>query len=183
MKIQNLILLIFLFNTFISSNSNAQSNQYGGSVIYNMGTKSLGIGLRGEFPIPQIYLLEGISVVPQAAYYPGFNPIHEFYLSSSVHLNAYSYNKWNFYGLMNLSFNGWINNEDREYRQGDFSNFSIEAGIGTSVKIMKCLHPFFEFRYNFRWNELNARLGFTHDIPCNRRGAVPCSKIPPQPTF
>lgn len=161
----------------------SQQNRIGGSVVYNPHTKSLGFGLRAEIPIESINLLEGISIVPQLSYYPPFSPIHEFYLGSSVHLGVYSINRWSFYTLINLSYNGWINNDNNDYRQGKFSNLGVELGVGVSRKLMKCLYPFFECRYNFKWNEFNLGLGLMYTINCDRRGAVPCSKIPPLPDF
>ena len=174
---------LVITGSIISLSLSAQQNRFGGSAIYNLSTRSLGFGLRTEIPIKQIDLLEGISVVPQVSYYPGFNPVSELYIGSSVHLNAYAYDRWMFYGLLNLSYYGWINNDDTEYRQGDFSNLGVDLGVGLSRKVRKCWYPFFEFRFNARWAEFNARLGIMHAIKCDRRGAVPCSKIPPQPTF
>ena len=161
----------------------SQQNMVGGSLVYNLHTKSLGLGLRAEFPIEKVDLLEGLSVVPQLTYYPPFNRIHEFYLGSSIHLGVYSIDRWLFYTLVNVSYNGWINNDDTRYREGNFSNLGVEIGIGISAKVKKCLHPFFEFRYNFKWNDPTLGLGLLYTLKCDRRGMVPCSKIPPQPEF
>lgn len=176
--------LIVLCNSDVfAQRRNLPHNRVGGAAIYNFQTHSLGLDARAEFPIHRIDLLEGISVVPQLTYYPWFNRVHEFYLGASVHLNMYAIEQWTFYTLLNVSYNGFINYENNEEREGNFSNLGLDPGVGVSRKVLKCMHPFFEFRYNVRWNELNARLGLMYDLNCDRRGAVPCSKIPPQPTF
>lgn len=180
------IIVVLIFCHLVSYsqyNRNSPQNKYGGSAIFNMSNKSLGLGFRAEFPIQQIDLLEGLSIVPQVSYFPEFNSIHEFYIGSGIHLNAYSYEKLMFYGLMNLSYNGWINNEDTENRIGNFSNMGFEIGGGLSYPLFKCLHPFLELRFNFKWIDPMIQLGIMHNIRCNKRGAVPCSKVPPQPSF
>ena len=128
----------------------AQQNKFGGSGIYNFGNKSLGLGLRAELPIEQIDLLEGVNFIPQVNYFLPGSPVTEFNLGAGLQLNAYSYFRWTGYGLLNFAYNGWINNEETEYRVGDFSNFATELGIGVSRQTMRCLHPFIEFRYNFQ---------------------------------
>ncbi len=189
MKIGNISIFLFIVMFFIHSNSYSQYNRHlpkkkiGGSVLYNMHTASLGFGLRYEVPLNQIDFLEGIRLVPQASYFPGFNNISEFYIGSGVHVHAYKYNTWSFYGLLNLSYNGWINHEDILYREAGFSNLGIEPGAGASCKVLKCLHPFVELRLNLRWFEPHMQFGIMYDIKCDRRGAVPCSNIPPQPVF
>ncbi|MBN1599347.1 MAG: hypothetical protein JW894_13720 [Bacteroidales bacterium] len=175
------IFIILFFTSFNYTNS--QQNRIGGSLLYNFSNKGFGLGLRAEFPVKQINLLEGISVVPQVAYYPSFNTIHEFYIGSSVNLNAYVYGRWTFYGLLNISYNGWINNENTEYRTGNFSNFELDLGLGVNRKLFKCLYPFLELRYSFIWNDPVLHLGMMYTLHCDRRGMVKCSKIPPQPEF
>jgi hypothetical protein len=159
----------------------SQNNGLGGGLIYNFQTNSIGLDLRGELPLKSIDFLEGVSVVPQIAYFPSFNKIHEFYIGSGIHLGVYSINKWKFYALGNLSYNGWINYKSSKKENAKFSNLGLEGGIGVTTK--KCLRPFMEFRYNVKWKEANLRLGFIYTIKCEKRGAVPCSKIPKQPEF
>ena len=176
-------LLLFAVLPVFSQRNPGPKNRVGGAVVYNFQTRGLGIDARSEFPIHRISLLEGLSVVPQVSYYPWMFQVSEFYIGSSVHLGVYSINTWRFYTLLNLSFNGVINSDDSNLRNDNFANFGLEAGIGVSTKLFKCMHPFAEFRYNPVWNELNGRLGLMYDLKCDRRGAVPCSKIPPQPQF
>ena len=183
MKNASVAIVIVLFCFGFSPGIFSQNNKIGGSVICNFQTKSLGLGLRAEFPVKSINFLEGISLVPQLAYYPPFDPVTEFYLGLGANLGVYRINNWLFYGLTELSYNGWINHEDTEYREGQFSNLGIEGGIGVSVKVKKCLYPFLECRYNAWWSEVFLQLGILYTLKCERRGAVPCSKIPPQPQF
>lgn len=177
------LLMLCISLASYSQRRQPDNNKFGGAVIYNIQTSGLGLDLRAEFPLTRINLLEGLSIVPQVAYYPWFNPVSEFYIGSAVHLGVYTINTWRFYALANVSYNGFINHENNTEREGSFSNLGLDAGIGVSKKIRKCWHPFFEFRYNAWWSELNMRLGLMYDLKCDRRGAVPCSKIPPQPTF
>jgi hypothetical protein len=159
----------------------SQKHGVGGAIIYNFQTNSIGLDLRTDLPLKNIDFLEGISLVPQLAYFPSFNKVHEFYIGSSVHLGVYTINKWKFYALGNLSYNGWINYENSKKKNAKFSNLGLEGGLGITTK--KCLRPFMEFRYNVKWKEANLRLGFIYTIKCERRRAVPCSKIPKQPEF
>jgi hypothetical protein len=183
MKNNYVIITFGLFCLVNVTNGFSQNNKIGGSAIYNVHTNSLGLGFRADIPLKSIDLLEGIGVVPQLAYYPSFDPITEFYLGLGANLGIYRLNNWKFYTLAELSYNGWINNDDVEYREGNFSNLGVEVGIGASVKVKKCWYPFFECRYNVWWNEIAVQLGILYTLKCERRGAVPCSKIPPQPQF
>jgi hypothetical protein len=171
-----LILLMFAGRKVYS-----QEYRTGGSVIYNFRAKGIGLEARVEFPIKRVKLLEGLSIVPQFSYYPPFNDMTEFYLGSSVHLGLYKINKWIFYGLANASYNGWINYDESPDADAHFSNLALEGGLGVTRK--KCVRPFLELRLNAIGMEPSVRLGFLYTFNCERRGAVPCSKIPPQPQF
>jgi hypothetical protein len=172
-----LIALLVCLNAGIYS----QEYRVGGSAIYNFKTKGLGLEARLEYPIKQVKLLEGFSIVPQFSYFPALNDISEFYLGTSAHLGFYRFNKWLFYGLVNLSYNGWLNYEDSTDPNAKFSNLGFEGGVGITMK--NCVRPFMELRLNAIGFEPNVRLGFYYTFNCNRRGMVPCSKIPPQPQF
>jgi hypothetical protein len=159
----------------------AQEYRMGGSAVYNFKNKGFGLEGRLEFPIKQIRLLEGFSIVPQFAYFPAFNTIKEFYLGSSVHIGVYRYNKWIFYALGNVSYNGWLNYEDSDSPDAKYSNIALEGGLGITRKT--CARPFLELRLNAIGIEPNIRLGFLYTFNCEKRGMVPCSRIPPQPQF
>ena len=176
-------LLLFICTDTFSQRHQSPKNKVGGAIIYNIPTRGIGLDLRAEFPIRQIDLLEGLSVVPQVSYYPWFNSVHEFYIGAGAHLGVYSIETWRFYTLLQLSYNGFINWENNTARDGNFSNFGMDAGLGVSKKLLRCWHPFFEFRFNFVQTDPTLRLGVMYDLKCDRRGAVPCSKIPLQPTF
>ena len=183
-----LLAIVAVFLLFTSADAFSQrrytpKNRVGGALIYKFPPSGLGLDLRAEFPVRQINLLEGLSIVPQVSYYPWFNAVHEFYVGAGAHLGVYSIDTWRFYTLLQLSYNGFINWENNTAREGSFSNFGMEAGVGVSKKLLKCWYPFFELRFNFVQTDLNMRLGIMYELKCDRRGAVPCSKIPPQPTF
>jgi hypothetical protein len=169
------LFLILCLNGF------SQEYRVGGSVIYNFRNRGIGLGARAEFPLKSVDLLEGLSIVPQIAYFPAFNSISEFYAGSSVHLGIYKLNKWIFYGLANVSYKGWINYAESIDPNARFSNLALEGGIGVTRK--KCIRPFLEFRLNAIGMEPSVQLGLLYTFNCDRRGQVPCSKIPPQPEF
>lgn len=171
-----------LFLILLVSSTTLFSQQYrlGGSAIYSFTTRGFGLGLRGEFPVERIELLEGISIVPQLSFFPSFNRVTDFYIGSSAHLYVYKYDKWMFYALINASYRAW-NIRDESDPSDDYANFAIEAGIGVTRNT--CLRPFMEFRINAVGAEPNLRIGILYTFNCDIRGAVPCPKIPPQPVF
>ena len=181
MRITTIKTALILVFTLVSLLVHSQEYRIGGSAIYNFKTKGLGLGLRAEFPLESIELLEGLSIVPQASYFPGFNNISEFYLGSSVHLGVYKIKKWIFYTLINASYKGWINYSDADDENARFSNLAIEGGLG--VTRHTCWRPFLEFRINAIGVEPNLRIGLLYTINCDIRGAVPCPKIYEQPSF
>jgi hypothetical protein len=172
--------LVIILNFFLSGIlAFSQQNGAGGAVIYNFQTNGIGLDIRADIPLKSIDFLDGISIVPQLAYFPPISKIHEFYIGSSAHLGVYTLNKWKFYVLGNLSYDGWINYENSGKKNAKFSNLGLEGGLGITSK--KCIRPFMEIRYNVKWKEANVRLGLIYTIKCERRGAVPCPKIPPPP--
>lgn len=174
--------IIFLSILTISGiNTFAQEYRIGGSAIYNLKTDGFGFGIRAEFPIQRIDLLEGFSIVPQITYFPGFNDVSEFYLGSSLHLGIYKLDRWIFYGLANVSYNGWINYEDSNDPDAKFSNLALDGGVGVTMNT--CWRPFLELRLDAIGFEPSIRLGILYTVNCDRRGMVPCSKIPAQPQF
>lgn len=180
------ILILILLSLCLSGNTQRrfyEKNRVGGGIDFNIDQVAPGIDIRAGFPLNKIDLLAGLSIVPKLSYYPWFNRVHEFYIGSDVHLGLLKRDPWKFYALMNLSYNGFINHENNLYRDGGFSNFGMDLGVGASLKLLKCLYPYLELRFNLIWREPHISLGMMYDLKCDRRGAVPCSKIPPQPSF
>lgn len=176
-------LLLLLTLSSFSQRRYAEHKKVGGGIDFNLARRGVGLDVRAEFPLQNIDLLEGLSIVPKLSYYPWFLRIHEFYIGSDVHLGVYSYDAWKFYALVNLSYNGFINHENNIYRDQDFSNFGMDIGGGVKTKLGKCLHPYLELRLNLVFFEPHLSFGVLYDLECDRRGAVPCSKIPLQPSF
>ena len=174
-------LLFVIFFLFFVTHCYSQQYSLGGSLIYNFSTKGIGLGVRAEFPLENIDLLEGVSIAPQLSYFPWFNEVSEFYIGSSAHLYFYRHRKWLFYGLANLSYKGWINHNDSDDENARFSNLAFEAGAGVTRRA--CLRPFMELRLNFIGAEPNIRIGVVKTFNCKIRGQVPCSRVPPPPTF
>ena len=150
---------------------------FGASVIYNFQTESWGSGLRVNFKPYKKF-----RVVPQLAYYPSFNKIHEYYIGLSLELNVVKIKKYTFYLLAHGAFNGWINNDRSTIKDAKYNNLDLEAGLGV-VRNKGCWRPFLEYRYNAWWKEANLRLGIMYVFGCNdkysslnrqRRRAVSC---------
>ncbi len=175
----SLIATLFFSITTIASEPGRDPG-YGGGLIYNFNSKGIGLDLRMDYPLA-IDLLDGVSIVPQIAYYPWFNDKHELFLGTSIHVNVYTYKRWQFYPLANLSFNAWFNHEEAADSTTSFSNGSFELGAGVSY--IGCIKPFFEYRHRLEWNENSIRLGVVYYFDCKMKGMVPCSKIPPPPEF
>jgi hypothetical protein len=178
------ILFIFCLCFLMSFNTRkVYSKEYrlGGSLVYNFKAKGLGMEGRAEFPVERIKLLEGISIVPQLSYFPSSYDASEIDIGSSVHLGVYKMNKWIFYGLVNASYRVWLNVDEADEPDPPYRDMALESGVGVTRKT--CLRPFFEFRLNFIGMEPAIRAGILYTIHCDRRGMVPCSKIPPEPQF
>lgn len=178
---KNKVWLTILFLGLYTNTFSQIVKGIGGSAIYNFQTNSVGLDVRAEIPVKSIHFLDGLKIVPQISYFPWFDKITEFYIGSSIHLGVYSINKWAFYTLANISYNGWINYKSSSMSGASFSNLGLEGGIGITTKA--CLRPFAELRYNVKWREASFRVGLIYTIKCEKRGAVPCSKIPPPPQF
>lgn len=181
MKQFKLHIILFSILSLTSVRSFSQEFHIGGSMIYNLKTDGFGFGIRAEFPVHSIDLLQGFSVVPQVTYFPGFNDVSEFYIGSSLHLGVYKLDKWIFYGLANVSYNGWINYDDSNDPNAKFSNLSLDGGVGVTMNT--CWRPFLELRLDAIGFEPSIRFGILYTFNCDRRGMVPCSKIPAQPKF
>jgi len=159
-NITKISIIIFLF--FLSSNLYSQKFGLGVAAVYNFQTNGLGASLRAEIPRGQI------SLVPQIAYYPSFNEITELYAGLSLHLNVVSYGDITLYGIANASYNGWFNYDEFQMKKAKLSNIDAEVGLG--LKKGKCLRPFTELRYNFKWKEANFRIGIMYFFNCDKKG-------------
>ena len=152
---------LILFALAISFSVYSQKFGIGASAIYNPETESIGAGLRVEIPKNRI------SFVPQVSYYPAFNNITEFYGGISLHLAIINPRKWTLYAIGNGSFNGWLNYSSSSVDNSSFSNWGAEAGGGFTTK--GCFRPFIEYRYNFKWQETNARFGIIYFFKCKKK--------------
>ncbi len=139
--------------------SKAQTVGLGASGIYNLQTSSVGFGVR----IP-IYGQGRLNYVPQVAYYPGFNQVHEFYLGFGLEYNVGLTRNIRAYALGNAAINGWINYANSPLQNAGFANWGLEAGAGIAGK--GCIQPFAEWRYNVRWQEANLRVGISYIFGC-----------------
>lgn len=153
MTIFQKITFTLLFSLFTLS-SYGQEMLAGASGIYNFQTESIGFGIRGELAYDRF------SIVPQFNYFPSFNKIHEYYFGVSGHYNLINASSWKFYGIANLGYNRWINNEDAPDGNGKKSNVAFELGGGVATNGI--LNPFIEYRYNVKWRETMLHVGLMY---------------------
>lgn len=156
-KLSSLIIFVILINNNIYS----QKIGVGVSAIYNFQTEGFAPGLRAEIPFGRF------SIVPQVSYYASFNKVNEYYAGLSLHLNLFNIKSWTFYGLGHGSYNGWMNYGVSPMKDVGYSNWNAELGGG--ITTTKCLRPFIESRYNFKWKETNLRIGVMYFFGCNSK--------------
>ena len=168
-------ILIVLFGSPVFS----QQYGYGGGLIYSTPLKNLGIDARMSIPLKDygIDYLEGLWLVPQLSFYPSGEMFLD--LGASLHLGVYKLNRNLFYGLTNISYSMWLNHDNSDNENANFSNMNWEFGAGWTTT--KCLRPFAELRIDAIQFEFNVRAGLIYTINCKDYGQVPCSKPPKDP--
>ena len=152
----------FLFCLFFSVSSYAQT--YGVSVIGNLQTESVGLGLRAQFPI------SFLQISPQIAYYPSFNHIHESFIGLSTHIVLLK-TTFSWYTLCNFSYNAWYNFQESPMVDAKQNNLTFELGAG--VAGTNCRAPFFEYGYNPFLKDANVRIGLLFRFNCSSRERKP----------
>lgn len=130
----------------------------GGGVVYNIPTQNVGFDVRYEIPVRQFML------APQAYVAPGIGPIQEFSLGASAHYIPFKVGKMLPYALTYIGYTGWLNHGSSPDPNAQFSNWSIEPGIGVTTR--SCIRPYFEWRYSVKWGESNVRLGVIYTFNC-----------------
>ena len=141
----------------------AQKIGIGADVMYNFQTESLGFGARASI-LPN----STISFVPQFSYYPGFNKVHEYYLGLGLEYKFWRPKNFIFYGIGHGAYNSWINYASSAMDGAQQTNWNLEAGLGVTTN--KCLRPFMEYRYNFKFLETHLRLGVLYIFGCKGGG-------------
>ncbi|KJS06476.1 MAG: hypothetical protein VR77_04855 [Flavobacteriales bacterium BRH_c54] len=153
--------LIFIFLiAFLSATTKAQNIGVGADAMYNFQTESFGFGARVNF-----FPNSSLSIVPQVAYYPGFNKINEYYFGMGLEQKIIRGNTFNFYLLAHGAYNLWANHEESTMDGAQASNWNAEVGAGITTN--RCLRPFLEYRYNFKFQETHLRLGLLYIFGCN----------------
>lgn len=158
----NLKRLIFIVLIASSIRGKAQNVGVGADVMYNFQTESFGAGVRVN-----IFPNNRLSFVPQASYYFAFNKVEEYYLGLSFEYKVIRRERVNIYALAHGAYNNWINYERSPMEGAKPNNWNGELGIGISNN--KCLRPFLEYRYNFKFKETHLRLGLLYIFGCNNR--------------
>ena len=155
--IRNFIFII-VFCSF-SLLMKAQNIGIGADAMYNFQTESFGFGARVNF-----FPNSSLSIVPQVAYYPGFNKINEYYFGLSLKKKIIRGNTFNFYLLAHGAYNLWANHEESSLEGAQASNWNAEVGAGITTN--RCLRPFLEYRYNFKFQETHLRSGLLYIFGC-----------------
>jgi hypothetical protein len=150
--------VIVLFT--ISSIGKSQNVGVGADIMYNFQTESFGAGARAN-----IFPNNRLSFVPQASYYFAFNKVEEYYLGLSLEYKVIQREKVNLYALAHGAYNNWLSYERSPMKGAKPNNWNGELGIGISNN--KCLRPFLEYRYNFKFKETHLRLGFLYIFGCS----------------
>ncbi len=149
---------IILFS-FLCLGTQLKAQGIGGGVIYNLPTNNIGFDIRYEYPKRQFVF------APQAAIFPGIGPITEFNVGGAVHyLLPVRMGKVLPYALLFGGYNGWISHESAPDPDAKFSNWSLEPGVGITLK--QCLRPYAEYRYSVKWDEANVRIGIIYTFNC-----------------
>ncbi len=158
------LIIIFLSLSFVF-HAKAGGIGIGLSAMYNLQTESFGAGFRLNLKPSSTFRL-----IPQVAYYPSFNKIHEYYAGLGLELNIFKIKSYSFYLLAHGAYNGWLNVETSLMKDAQYGNWASEGGAGI-VKNTGCWRPFSEFRYNGNWKETNFRIGIMYVFGgCNKRG-------------
>ena len=157
-------LFLIIITFYLTILSHGQGMGVGVSGIYNFQTKSIGFGARFNLKPSN-----GFRLIPQFAYYPGFNNINEYYAGLGFEINVYKIKKFNFYGLLHFGYNHWINSSLSKMEKAGPDNWVGELGIGVVTR-KGCWRPFTEFRYNIRWYETNFRIGIMYVFKCKDKG-------------
>jgi hypothetical protein len=144
----------------ISSIGKSQNVGVGADIMYNFQTESFGAGARAN-----IFPNNRLSFVPQASYYFAFNKVEEYYLGLSLEYKVIQREKVNLYALAHGAYNNWLSYERSPMKGAKLNNWNGELGIGISNN--KCLRPFLEYRYNFKFKETHLRLGFLYIFGCS----------------
>lgn len=157
MKKQFIILLLLLNLTPLLSTS--QNIGVGGDIMYNFQSEGFGAGARVN-----VWPNRRLSIVPQFAYYFKFNKVNEYYAGVGVEYKVWKRPKFNIYALVHGAYNSWKNYAESPMVDAQKSNWNLEAGGG--ITNYWCLRPFFESRYNVKFQEAHIRLGVLYVFGC-----------------
>lgn len=156
----NYRLVVIAFLIFITSH--AQNIGVGISGIYNFQTESVGMGVRAK-----LYPDKRLSFVPQVSYYFSFNKVEEFLIGLGVEYKFFHYKKYSFYALGHGAYNSWFNYANSAKTDAQLNNWNGELGLGITTN--KCLRPFIEYRYNFKFYETHLQLGLLYIFGCKSK--------------
>ncbi len=142
---------IILFFVFLNS-VNAQKIGIGLGGIYNFRTNSLGYDIRLHWQVTS-----RLAIVPQYNRFPAFNKVFEQYYGLDVDYTIIP-GAPQVYLLAGIEKNNWFNYAEFKNEYSKPEAITSEGGLG--LRFSKgCVKPYVELRYNFVWQEINARAG------------------------
>ena len=157
LRISFIIFFLFAISLFLP----AQKLAIGGGGIYNIDNNSVGYDLRLHWQI-----FQRLAIVPKYNRFPSFNNIFERYIGLEIDFTLFL-GLPQVYVLVSAEDDKWFNYGEYDKRPAVSSAFTEELGLGLRFS-KKCLQPYVEGRYNFFWQEVNARAGILiFFIGCN----------------
>lgn len=161
MRNKKLILFLSITLFVFSFSSSAQTIGVGADVIYNFQTNGFGAGARVN-----IFPNNRLSFVPQFSYFPSFNIVNEYFIGMSLEYKVIRRDKFNIYAIAHGAYNSWVSYKTSPMKNAKQDNWNAELGIGISNN--RCIRPFFEYRYNFKFYEGHIRLGILYIFGCRK---------------
>lgn len=157
---------------FVGLQVKAQGTGIGASAIYNFQSQGKGIGLRAHIPAGERW-----TIVPQAAWFPPFNIVNEYFAGVNVHYNLLVREKITGYIAAGGHINIWANASESPYVKAKTLNVLPEASGGL-IFGAGCFRPFAEHRYNPIWKEGSTQIGILWFPRCSASSGRSVDRCP-----
>lgn len=148
------ILVILIFLSPFLLRSQVWDWGLGASVIYTPESFNFGGGGRALIMLDD----DVVGLSPQFSYMPGLFSVKEWFAGGALQYNFTPYKKTGIYATLGAYYNQHDQNEKHRDLEKDWS-LSFEPGIGFQ-RNEGCVRPFAEARYNTKWKEASAHVGF-----------------------
>lgn len=150
---KKLLLVLLFFGAFSYQSKALRDWGLGAAAIFNVQPVNLGLDGRALFLFDDV-----VGIAVKWNHYPGVFQLKENYYGAHFQYNFFPYTKWGVYLLAGGYYNTW----DGLHKRRDASvqkAFPVEFGIGMQ-RNNGCVRPFGEVRYDMKWKEISARVGF-----------------------